>query len=147
MIYLLDTDTLIYMVRGLKSRRAPAQQRARRILEHCRRTAQTGDSVGLSAITVSELEYGARHSADYDREIQAVRRIVAPFDVCDYDGVRCPECYGRVRQELDARGVAIGAMDLLIAAHALAQGATLVTNNTGHFSRVSGLRVVNWSVA
>ena len=67
-----------------------------------------------------------------------------PFDLYDYDAVACPEHYGRIRQELEAAGQNIGSMDLLIAAHALALGGTLVTNNDAHFSRVDRLNVVNW---
>ena len=100
--------------------------------------------VGLSAVTVSELEFGAYNSGDYDAEIIAVRRILTPFEVFDYDGVTSPAHYGRVRHELERAGQTIGAMDLLIAAHALALAATLVTNNIAHFQRVSGLSVVRW---
>jgi tRNA(fMet)-specific endonuclease VapC len=145
MIYLLDTDTLSFMVRGLKSARRPAQrQRAQELVERCRKTQAAGDSVGLSAVTVSELEFGARNSGQYDVEIAAVRKLLTPFDVYDYDAVHCPRHYGRIRHELEAKGVTIGAMDLLIAAHALALDATLVSNNVAHFSRVAGLKTANW---
>jgi tRNA(fMet)-specific endonuclease VapC len=147
MIYLLDTDMLISMIRGLKSVRSPARHRqAQRVLTHCRRAAQAGDSVGLSSITVSELEFGARCSVDYQTEIAAVRQITLPFDSYDYDAVACPAHYGRIRQELESRGASIGAMDLLIAAHALALGATLISNNHVHFSRVPSLMLGNWMV-
>lgn len=143
---MLDTDTVIFMLRGLK---APPRQRARRdkalaLVGRCREAQAEGDSVGLSAITVSELEFGACKSADYDAEIVAVRKLLAPFDILDYDGATCPPHYGRVRHELERTGQAIGAMDLLIAAHALALAATLVTSNLQHFRRVSGLSVTSW---
>jgi tRNA(fMet)-specific endonuclease VapC len=145
MIHLLDTDMLIYMVRGLKSTRRPAQhQRAQELVRRCRQLQSAGDVVGLSAITVSELEFGARGSDQYEAEMSAVRKILAPFEIYAYDAVACPPHYGRVRHELEARGVPIGSMDLLIAAHALALGATLVSNNTAHFSRVVGLQTANW---
>jgi tRNA(fMet)-specific endonuclease VapC len=146
MLYLLDTDTVIFLLRGLK---APARQRARReqalaLVARCREAQATGDVVGLSAITVSELEFGAYNSGDYDSEIAAVRKVLIPFEVFDYDGATCPPHYGRVRHELEQAGQAIGAMDLLIAAHALALSATLVTHNLAHFQRVSGLSVTRW---
>ena len=145
MIYLLDTDMLIQMVRGLKSGKHPKkQERAQAFIERCRKVQSAGDSVGLSAITVSELEFGARHSGQYETEIQALRKLLTPFDIYDYDCVACPHHYGRIRHELEARGTKIGAMDLLIAAHALALAATLVSNNLVHFSRVKGLTTVNW---
>ena len=145
MIYLLDTDMLIYMVRGLKSVKQPKNQlRAQALVERCRKTQAAGDSVGLSAVTVSEMEFGARASGRYDAERQAVRKLLIPFEIYDYDGVSCPHHYGRIRHELETRGAGIGAMDLLIAAHSLALGATLVSNNLAHFSRVKGLTAVNW---
>ena len=145
MIYLLDTDMLIFMVRGLKSTRRPAQrQRAQELVEHCRRNQAAGDSVGLSAVTVSELEFGARNGGQYESEIAAVHKLLMPFDIYDYDSVDCPLHYGRSRHELQTKGVTIGSMDLLIAAHALALDATLVSNNLAHFARVADLKTVNW---
>ncbi len=145
MIYLLDSDMLIYMIRGLKSRRRPAQrQRATELVARCRRAQADGDAVGLSAVTVSELEFGARNSQQYETEIAAVRKVLLPFDIFAYDGVACPPHYGRIRHQLETAGAIIGSMDLLIAAHALALDATLVSNNVAHFSRVEGLKIVNW---
>jgi tRNA(fMet)-specific endonuclease VapC len=145
-LYVLDTDMLIFMLRGL---RATARQRGRReralaLVGRCREAQANGDEVGLSAITVSELEFGAYNSSDYDAEIVAVRKLLTPFEILDYDGATCPRHYGRVRHELEQAGQTIGAMDLLIAAHVLALAATLVTNNLAHFQRVSGLSVVRW---
>jgi tRNA(fMet)-specific endonuclease VapC len=147
MIYLFDTDILIFMIRGLKARRRPAQrERAQELLDRCRRSQAARDSVALSAVTVSELEFGARNSGDYDLEIDAVRKVLAPFVIYDYDCLACPPHYGRIRYELESNGLDIGAMDLLIAAHALALDATLVSNNLAHFSRVPGLKTANWLV-
>jgi len=64
--------------------------------------------------------------------------------VFDYDGATCPPHYGRIRHELEQAGQAIGAIDLLLAAHALALAATLVTNNLAHFQRIAGLSVRRW---
>ena len=145
MIYLLDTDTLIFMVRGLKpARRHLQRKRARQLAERCRSAQAAGDDVGLSAITVSELEFGAHHSGQYEREITAVHKLLTPFRIYDYDGLSCPAHYGRVRHELERKGLPIGSLDTLIAAHALAIDATLVSNNLSHFSRVSGLKLINW---
>ncbi|MEQ1829914.1 MAG: PIN domain-containing protein, partial [Pirellula sp.] len=145
MIFLLDTDQLIFMVRGLKTGRRVAQRKkALKIVGHCQRHQASGGSVGLSAVTLSELESGAHNRERYTDEIAAVRKVLTPFEIYDYDGVQCPLHYGRIRYELAAKGVMIGAMDLLIAAHALALDATLVSNNMSHFGRVTGLKVVNW---
>lgn len=145
MIYLLDTDVMIFIVRGLKPRRRPAQQeRAQELVDRCREVQGAGDRVALSAVTISELEFGACNSEDYEAEISAVRKVLVPFDVYDYDSVSSPPRYGRVRHELESKGLDIGAMDMLIAAHALALDATLVTNNLAHFRRVTGLKTANW---
>jgi tRNA(fMet)-specific endonuclease VapC len=145
MINLLDTDMLIFVIRGLKAARRPTgRQRAQELVERCRRIQSAGDSVGLSAVTVSELEYGAQSSGEYDTQIAAVRKVLMPFDIYDYDSVSCPAHYGRIRHELETKGLTIGSMDLLIAAHALALDATLVSNNLAHFSRVAGLKTANW---
>jgi tRNA(fMet)-specific endonuclease VapC len=143
-IYLLDTDTLIYMIRGLKPR-SRKRPRAERMVAKCQSAQDDGHTVGLSSITVSELEYGARRSRDYAAELRAVHKVLLPFELFDYDAIRAPHAYGRLRHDLDQAGTPIGAMDLLIAAHALALSATLVSNNLGHFRRVQGLQVENWS--
>ena len=144
MIYLLDTDTLVFMIRGLKSARRPARQRAEHLAQRCEKAWSSGHTIGLSAITVSELEFGARRSGNYEAEMAAYRKVEAPFAVYDYDIVQCPPHYGLIRHELEAKGMTIGAMDLLIAAHAMALDATLVSNNQAHFSRVADLKTENW---
>lgn len=150
MIHLLDTDTLIYMVRGLKiatpktEREKQRIQIARRIATRCRKQQEAGHDIGLSAITVAELEYGARHSRDYSEEMAAVRKILTPFMTFGFDAAACAEHYGEVRHALEINGTPIGAMDLLIAGHAKALGATLVTNNLKHFSRIADLKCENW---
>ncbi len=145
MIYLLDTDTLIYMIRGLKaSARRQVRERARGLIERCRQAQQEGHAIGVSAITVSELDFGARKSGRYKSESAAMAKILAPFEIYDYDAVSCPAHYGHVRHELEDAGQTIGAMDLLIAAHALGLEATMVTNNLMHFQRVPGLKVTDW---
>lgn len=143
---MLDTDMVIFMLRGLKpsTRQRARRERALALVARCREAQAKGDVVGLSAITVSELEFGAHHSGDDDTEIVAVRQILTPFEVYDYDGATGPAHYGRIRHELERAGPTIGAMDLLIAAHALALAATLVTNNLAHFQRISGLSVTQW---
>jgi tRNA(fMet)-specific endonuclease VapC len=145
MIHLLDTDMLIYMIRGLRSgARQDRRERARALVERCRDAQQGGHAVGVSAITVSELDFGARKTGRYEDEIAAVAKILTPFETYDYDAVRCAPHYGNIRHALEQAGETIGAMDLLIAAHALSLGATLVTNNLAHFRRVPGLKATDW---
>jgi tRNA(fMet)-specific endonuclease VapC len=145
MIYLLDTDTLIYIVRGLKaSARRQVRARAVALIERGRQAQKEGHVIAVSAITVSELEFGARKSGRHEQEVAAIAKILAPFDIYDYDAVTCASHYGEIRHELERGAQPIGAMDLLIAAHARGLDATLVTNNLAHFRRVPGLKVSDW---
>jgi tRNA(fMet)-specific endonuclease VapC len=145
MSYILDTDALIYIIRGHRPAARRAQrERGRHLVECCRHAQGEGHAVGVSAITVSELEFGAQKSGRYQDEIAAIAKILAPFETYDYGAISCAPHYGHIRHQLEQAGQAIGAMDLLIAAHALSLDATLVTNNLAHFRRVPGLKVTDW---
>ena len=107
------------------------------------RLRQVGDSNVFTSIVVAcELRYGARKrnsallSERIDRVLSSIH--VAPLE----SGVDV--CYAQIRQELESAGRSIGANDLLIAAHALEQSATLVTDNVDEFRRVPGLQIDNW---
>jgi tRNA(fMet)-specific endonuclease VapC len=146
MIFMLDTDAFIFVIRALRGsgrdRKLTAQ--GQHLAARCREMQATGHTVGLSAVTVSELEFGAMVGDDPKTSLQAIRKVFTPFDLFDYDAVHCPAYYGRLRAQLEADGLPIGSMDMLIAARALALGATLVTNNTRHFARVANLALDNW---
>lgn len=105
------------------------------------RAARPSD-VGLSAITLAELRFGAdrKGSRKLHQMIDVVARTVdvAPFDA------EAAAAFGRVGSLLAHRGTPIGDMDTLIAAHAVALGVVLVTSNVRHFRRVAGLSVENW---
>jgi tRNA(fMet)-specific endonuclease VapC len=152
MIFLLDTDTIIFMLRGLKLREKPTsfqRERARiaeRIVRRARERENLGDLVGVSAITLAELEFGARESMSYEVEGDAIRRSLGPFAMLDFDAKECPRRYGEVRSVLEAAGKPIGSQDTFIAAHALALKGVLVTNNIAEFSRVPGLQCENWTL-
>ena len=153
MTYLLDTDTVIYLMRGLKitearsGRREQRRARGQRIFNRARKRESSGHEVALSAVTVAELEFGARKSGDYAREIEVVHRVLTPFTLLDFDAHDCASHYGEIRYALETAGKTIGSLDMLIAAHALAASATLITNNTAEFDRVPGLTVENWAKA
>lgn len=83
---------------------------------------------------------------DTDTFVFLVRGLLAPFTLLDFDAVDCAAQYGSVHSALEAAGTPIGSMDTMIAAHAMAVGATLVTNNGEEFGRVRGLVVENWTV-
>jgi tRNA(fMet)-specific endonuclease VapC len=151
MIALLDTDTVIFLLRGLRITEVKSPRQARwkelgeRIFMRARAWSAAGREVALSAVTVAELEFGARHSRDCSKEREAMHRALTPFVLRDFDAGDCAFHCGEIRHALESSGQGIGGLDTLIAAHALGIGATLVTNNTGEFSRVPGLRVVNWA--
>ena len=150
MTYLFDTDTLIYLIRGMKvvapknAGDRELHDRAGRIFTRCRDSAAGGDVLALSSISVAELEFGARCSGNYEHEIAAVEKILSPFLIVEFDGRECARHYGMVRHQLESAGIPIGSMDLLIAAHARATESVLVTNNRTHFRRVNGLQIESW---
>jgi len=101
-----------------------------------------GDLV-LSSITVSELYYGVYKSEYIDKNTLALEHFLRPFDIVAYD-VQASALYGKIRADLEKKGQVIGGLDMMIAAHALSQKMTLVTNNTKEFKRVENLKLDNW---
>ena len=128
---LLDTDICIYVI---NRRRPETLQRLR--------AYPVGD-VGVSAITYAELRFGVENSARGKQNIERLERFLLPLEVVPFDA-EAGRWYGRVRAQLRRAGVLIGGNDLLIAAHALSLGATLVTNNVREFERVHQLRLERW---
>jgi len=100
------------------------------------------DNLCVSIITAAELRYGCARKAS-PRLLQQVEAILGGLEILPLD-VPADAEYGGIRAELEAAGKPIGPNDLLIAAHAYALGATLVTANVGEFARVRGLSVENW---
>ncbi len=151
MIHLLDTDTFILLLRGtaISTARSPREKTVKlsagKILTRCKEVATNGDAIGLSAISLAELEYGLQHGGHYDKHHKALRQVLAPFQRYPFDALDCVHHYGIVRSALESKGKGIGPLDTLIAAHALALGAILVTHNTREFKRVPGLVVEDWA--
>jgi tRNA(fMet)-specific endonuclease VapC len=94
-------------------------------------------------ITYGELLYGARKSLQRTLALERLRELVHFLPALPLPATAA-EAYGTIRSELEAKGELIGNNDLWIAAHALAAGLTLVTNNEKEFRRVGGLKVQNW---
>ena len=94
-------------------------------------------------MVVAELRYGADRSLSRNRNHQRLDVLTAEIACADFD-LAAASAYGRVRAALEARGRPIGAYDMLIAAHALALGLILVTDNLRELGRVEGLEVESW---
>jgi tRNA(fMet)-specific endonuclease VapC len=99
--------------------------------------------VGVSAVTVAELQNGAAKSSRADQAKSALSEFLLPIEVAPFDEAACGS-YGAVRARLEAMGKPIGPLDTLIAAHALSLGVVLVTHNLKEFRRVPGLAVEDW---
>ena len=131
MRFLLDTDTCIYLIK----KKPPS------VIEKLR-ACQAGD-VGISAVTVAELRYGASKSQRVQQNHEALDLFLAPFEVVTFDETAAA-AYGGIRAQLEKAGQPIGPLDMLIAAHAKGMNVALVTNNVGEFKRVKGLKVETW---
>jgi tRNA(fMet)-specific endonuclease VapC len=133
--FLLDTNILIYLIKN----KPPSV--AERI-----NALKTQDTLCMSFFTYAELLKGAERSTRKKQVLrkldQLTRQIPAVFVV----GRALCEHYAVQFTRLKTAGTPIGANDLWIACHTLAEDATLVTNNTREFERVSGLRLENWAV-
>lgn len=128
--YMLDTNTISDLIRNPQGKAA-------------KRVAKVGeDNICTSIIVAAELRYGCAKSGS-ERLLKAVEDLLAEIDVLPLD-IPADAGYGGIRAELEAAGKPIGGNDLLIAAHACATGATIVTANTDEFKRIRGLKVENW---
>ncbi len=129
-MHLLDTNTCIYAIR----RRPPG------VL--ARLNALNPNAIAISVVVAMELEVGAMR-AQAQAYAPAVKRMLTEINILPLlDDAR--EHFARVKCDLMIRGLLIGPLDLLVAAHALAINATLVTNNERELKRVKGLKLENW---
>ncbi len=101
------------------------------------------NQVKLSAISVGELKYGISKSKYRERNRNALIDFVSAFDIIPFDDTDA-EVFGLIRADLEKRGQLIGPYDMQIAAQAIAKDLILVTNNTGEFERIRGLKLENW---
>ena len=129
MIYILDTDTVSFIVRKHHSVIG-------KLIEH------EDDEICISTITYAEICYGLekKGSAKLFNEVMS---IMGKCTMVDFNNLQS-ELYGKIRLELEKSGTPLGNMDMLIAASALNVGAILITHNTKHFSKIKGLIVEDW---
>mgnify|MGYP001570758010 FL=1 len=124
----LDTDICIDVLRGARS------------LGDLARADVPTQAMWISAITLAELGYGVARSRWPERERAELTALLGSVGVREF-GSRAAEVAGAVRARLAAMGAGIGALDSLIGAHALAEGAVLMTRNIREFSRIPGLAI------
>lgn len=129
-MWMLDTNICSYLLR----------QRPAHVL--ARFYAAPLDELRLSAIVAAELRYGAirLNSQKFSEQLE---KWLSLQQILPWPN-RATFIYGRIRVDLEKQGMTIGNMDLLIAAHAIAEDAILVTNNIREFQRVAGLKLENW---
>ena len=132
MNYLLDTNICVLLIR----------QKSPSILAHL--TTYGIVDVGISSITAAELQYGVHKSSQVYQNQQALDQFLLPLTILPFDAAAALS-YGQIRADLERRGLPIGSLDTLIAAHALSAQLTLVTNNVREFSRVAGLKIEDWT--
>lgn len=132
MDYLLDTNICIYIIK-----KRPAE-----VFEKFKNLA-IGD-VGISSITLAELQYGIEKSSNSMKNREALEKFLTPIEIVDY-GFEATVEYGIIRAELEKKGIPIGPLDTLIASHAKSLDVILVTNNVREFERIPGLKIENWT--
>lgn len=132
MHYMLDTNMCIYVIK-----KKPAH-----VLKRFQKSRIS--EIGISSITLSELVSGAVKSSKPEQNHLALAQFAAPLEILTYDP-KASQFYGDIRYHLEKFGTPIGALDMLIAAHALSAGCVLVTNNEREFQRVPGLKIENWA--
>lgn len=129
--YMLDTNTISHLVK-----------RQPNVTQHL--VSVPTDALCMSAITAGELLYGLARRPEAVQLQAAVTELLRRVDVLQWD-VSAAEQYGNIRAELQRTGRSLGSLDLLIAAHALATGAVLVTNDRA-FSQIALLQIEDWTV-
>jgi predicted nucleic acid-binding protein len=130
-MYLLDTDTVIYSLKGHEA-----------VSGHLQR--HLDDPIKISIITCMELYYGAHKSKQITGNLAKIRTLERSIEVKPV-GQESAETYGMLKAQLEKKGSRLDDFDLIIAASALAHNLTLVTNNTDHFKRIDGLKLANWT--
>jgi len=132
-IYLLDTDTIVYWLNG---NRVIAQKA----------TVAGQTNVALSTVSQAELYYGAYNSIRVEQNVTAIQRLTQTIALLPFDEAAAQR-FGQIKARLKQQGQIILDADVMIASIALAHDLTLVTNNTKHFSRIPDLALENWTEA
>ncbi len=132
MMYMLDTNICIYAIKN----------KPKQVLQRIKSNMENG--LCVSVVTLAELEHGAQKSLYPEKNEMALIQFLAILEVLPFDDLAAVE-YGRLCAHIQRQGTPIGTMDMLMAAHAKAENALLVTNNVREFERVPGLKIENWA--
>ena len=130
MKYLLDTDTLIYWLKG------------NRVIEG-KALAIGLAQLSYSVISHAELYFGAYNSAQKDKNLHAIELVNHRLTLVNFSA-ESAQLFGKIKADLKQQGIIILDADIMIAAIALTNGLTLVTNNEKHFIRIPNLTLENW---
>jgi len=131
-MYLLDTNICIYIIKA----KLPC------VLDQLKKKYRKG--VAISAVTLAELEHGVCNSSRPEQNSIALSGFLSIMEVLPFDA-KAAQAYGKIRTNLQRAGRIIGPLDMLIAAHAISNGLTLVTNNTKEFARIKDIKIENWA--
>lgn len=132
MRYMLDTNICIYVIKH-------KPEKVFRVLQE-----HDPSEICVSSVTYAELVQGVEKSAAVDKNRLALSMMLAKIEIRDFD-VEAANSYGRIRADLEKKGMPIGPLDMMIAGHAYSLGYTVVTNNMKEFSRIEGLKIENWA--
>ncbi len=130
-MYLLDTDIMIYNLKG--------NEMVRQNLRN-----HINDPIQICSVTLMELYYGAFKSQKVESNIAKVRKIENSIEIISINKDQV-ELFGMLKVKLEKAGTPLDDFDLILAATALSHNLILVTNNERHFSRIEGLQIENWS--
>jgi len=133
MKYMLDTNICIYIIK----------KKPKNVLINLQSNMDKG--IAISAITLAELMYGVEASEYPENNTIALNQFLSIAYILPFDDRAAAE-YGKICATLRRKGTPIGTMDMLIAAHAKAEGLTIVTNNVREFERVDNINLENWDV-
>ncbi|MCD6336107.1 MAG: type II toxin-antitoxin system VapC family toxin [Candidatus Latescibacteria bacterium] len=132
MSYLLDTDICIYWLNGRE--------------EIKRKVKEVGENdLNMAIITLGELRYGAYYSERGDRNLKRIDDFLGKIKVIPLNEASMDK-FGQIKADLRRQGKVIEDLDMLIASVAIVKDCILVTNNTNHFKRISGLKLENWLI-
>ncbi len=130
-MFLLDTDVIIYCLKGNKKVQ-------KNLLNHL------NDSIKICVISLMELYYGAHKSEKASSNLAKIKNLEQSLDIIPI-GMETVEVFGMLKAQLENDGTRLDDFDLIIASCALTGNLTLITNNIKHFKRIAGLKLENWS--